>query len=534
MKELKKDKIAKHIPKIPFLIFFVLMIIQFLNVFVYYDDYGFASLSYSNSIEGVNGLHYNLGQLFQFLYLYYIDWGGRVISFGTEALLLKNGVIVMQISMAITVTLILYFLYKIINIYEIKNKWFPSIVVCSLYGLIHIGMLRDSFYWYTSAVIYVMPFLPFLAGVYFYANHVVKEIKKENDYENDRKEKSIFEKVKKVGIILILFIGAFSQEQVAIALSFTIFSIVIYKFIQTKKLDKWDYFNAAFTFLGTFFVIFAPGNNKRMDEQIAFYNTPLIKRTLANVDSIFKEVFGYKFIYIMTAYILALLLISIVMLINNYGNKIVNVLFLIINSGLFLLYIIKKEPLYNFLENKISVMRILLLISFYIAFIMIQLTIYYISVKKHVLMILFWASMCTISAMAFIPAITIRCYVPFVILSFGIITDLAASFVENIKYGVFIGIFLLLFLLPFSYKNYSIILDGYKINSVYHIQNDKELKDVAKKVKNGEEVKSVELQKLDNTICSNIMQYEDGFEFVKIWMCEYYDIPNDIEFIWNE
>jgi hypothetical protein len=150
------------------------------------------------------------------------------------------------------------------------------------------------------------------------------------------------------------------------------------------------------------------------------------------------------------------------------------------------------------------------------------------------MLVLFFASMCTISSMAFIPTITIRCYVPFVILSFGIIVDLATSFVSNIKYGIIIGIIMLLLLIPFSYKNYSVILDGYKMNSEFHISNDAALKNVKNQIENGEDIKSVKLHKLNNTVCSNIMQYEEGFEFVKVWMCEYYDIPQDIKFIWEE
>ncbi|RDY30232.1 DUF6056 family protein [Lachnotalea glycerini] len=531
MKNYFKENIVKYISIVSFLIFFILILIQYLNVFVCYDDYGFASLSYSNSIEGVRGLHYNLRQLIKFLYLYYIDWGGRVISFGTEALLLKNGVIVMQIAMALTVTLIMYFLYKIITIYPVKNKWFTAIAVCSLYGLIHIGMLRDSFYWYTSAVIYVMPFMPYLIGVYFYANTVNRQIVSDNNF---KPEKNLMFYIKNILIAFILFIAAFSQEQVAISLSFMIASLMIYKYLILKKLNLWDYINTASTILGTLLVVFAPGNSKRMDEQINFYNSPLIARTLTNVDSIFKEVFGYKFIYIMTAYIMALALISMIMIIKNYGSKILNILFLLINMIILCLSLFLKMPLYAALENQLNKNLVMLLIFTYISFIIVQLTIYYLSVKKQIMLILFWASMCTIASMAFIPCITIRCYVPFVILSFGIITDLATTFIENIKYGIVFGMIMLLLIVPFSYKNYSVILDGYQINRSYHINNDTELKNTAKKIKNGEEVKSVTLQKLNNTICSNIMQYEDGFEFVKIWMCEYYDIPQNIEFNWVE
>jgi hypothetical protein len=30
------------------------------------------------------------------------------------------------------------------------------------------------------------------------------------------------------------------------------------------------------------------------------------------------------------------------------------------------------------------------------------------------------------------------------------------------------------------------------------------------------------------------MQYEEGYGFIKVWMCEYYDIPQDIKFTWVE
>ncbi|MBA4688375.1 MAG: hypothetical protein H2184_14575 [Candidatus Galacturonibacter soehngenii] len=529
MKELKKENIIKYIPLSPFIIFFILIIFQYLNVFIYFDDYGFASLSYSNSIEGVNGLNYNLSQLLKFLYLYYMDWGGRVISFGTEALLLKNGVIVMQIAMAITVTLILFFTYKIINIYNNKNKWFTSLFLCGLFGLIHIGMLRDSFYWYTSAVIYVMPFMPYLIGIYFYSNQIQTQVN-----ENLKSNNSRLLLIKNILIAFILFIASFSQEQVSISLSFVVIALVVYQYISTKKIHLWDYVNLITTIVGTLLVVFAPGNRKRMEEKIEFYNTPIIQRTVANVDSILKEVFGYKFLYIMAVYILALLALGVLMMIKRQGNKIINAIFIIVNLILTIVYFIIKEPIYAYLENKVSKGVLMILLLCYITFIIFQITSYYIGCKKYILLIVFWASMCTISSMTFIPAITIRCYVPFVILSFGIITSLASDFVNEIKYGFVIGVIGLFILLPFSYKNYSIIYDGYKANYGYHIQNDNELKNASKKIKEGNQIKHVTLQKLNNTICSNIMQYEEGAEFIKVWMCEYYDLPQEIKFVWND
>lgn len=529
MNKLKKENILKYIPLLPFFIFFILILSQYLKVFIYFDDYGFASLSYSNSIEGVNGLNYNVRQLIKFLYLYYMDWGGRVISFGTEALLLKNGVVVMQISMAITVTLILLFSFKIINIDPNKNKWLTSFLLCGLYGLLHIGMLRDSFYWYTSAVIYVMPFMPYLIGFYLYSNQIQREIK--GSYEPTNRKKTV---LKKIMIAFILFVASFSQEQVSISLSFAVFALIIYKFLSIKKLNLWDYVNVISSIVGTILVVFAPGNSKRMEEKIEFYHTPILQRTIANVDGILKEVFGYKFLYIMAAYILALLLIGILMMIKNYGYKIINVIFIVINLLLTIVYFIIQKPIYAFLENRISKNLLLISLLFYISFIMFQITIYYFSSNKFILMIVFWASMCTISSMAFIPAITIRCYVPFVILSFGIITSLITEFVNELKYGFIVGVIILIILLPFSYKNFSIIYKGYKVNYSYHINNDMELKNASVSIKKGNKINQINLQKLNNTICSNMMQYEEGFEFIKVWMCEYYDLPQEIEFVWKD
>jgi hypothetical protein len=110
--------------------------------------------------------------------------------------------------------------------------------------------------------------------------------------------------------------------------------------------------------------------------------------------------------------------------------------------------------------------------------------------------------------------------------------DLASDFVDEIKYGIIVGILMLILLVPFSYKNYSIIFDGYKANYTYHISNEKALENVKEQIDNGLLVKSVELKKLQNQICANYMQYDEGYQYIKVWMCEYYDIPQNIEFNW--
>ena len=54
-----------------FLAFYVFLIMQFGKVFVYYDDFGYLSLSYGNTVPDVIGYKYTLSQLLSFMGKHY-------------------------------------------------------------------------------------------------------------------------------------------------------------------------------------------------------------------------------------------------------------------------------------------------------------------------------------------------------------------------------------------------------------------------------------------------------------------------------
>ena len=59
------------------IIFIVFLIIQHQFLYMYHDDYGYASLSYAYLVDGVSGTNYSLGQVFEFKYgaeEYYITY----------------------------------------------------------------------------------------------------------------------------------------------------------------------------------------------------------------------------------------------------------------------------------------------------------------------------------------------------------------------------------------------------------------------------------------------------------------------------
>ena len=60
-----------------FLAFFAFVMLQLHFVWLYYDDYGYVSLSYfGSSYTGNTGMNTNLEDIISFLKYHYNNWGG--------------------------------------------------------------------------------------------------------------------------------------------------------------------------------------------------------------------------------------------------------------------------------------------------------------------------------------------------------------------------------------------------------------------------------------------------------------------------
>lgn len=58
-----------------FLSLFILVLLQIHYVWIYYDDYGYASLSYLVNYRGNIGMHTSFGDIISFLVYHYNNWG---------------------------------------------------------------------------------------------------------------------------------------------------------------------------------------------------------------------------------------------------------------------------------------------------------------------------------------------------------------------------------------------------------------------------------------------------------------------------
>lgn len=64
-----------------FIIFFVFLLLPNHFIWLFHDDYGYASLSYLPAYIGYMGMNSNIINIINFLIYHYKNWGGRVLYF---------------------------------------------------------------------------------------------------------------------------------------------------------------------------------------------------------------------------------------------------------------------------------------------------------------------------------------------------------------------------------------------------------------------------------------------------------------------
>ena len=154
-----KNSIKKYKIPLIFGIFFLLVLFQHQFLHLYHDDYGYASLSYAYTLEGANGHSNNLAQILQFLIGHYNVWGGRILFFFIECILLNLSLPLFRIVQSIIITLIFYFIYKITYNIIKKHKTKIALLSCACYGLIQFQTFKSGIFWVTASVLYVFPVL---------------------------------------------------------------------------------------------------------------------------------------------------------------------------------------------------------------------------------------------------------------------------------------------------------------------------------------------------------------------------------------
>lgn len=498
----------KYIPFVVFLVFGLLVYVQHCNVYMYFDDFGYASLTYGTAV-GDGGLDYSLVDVFKFLKWHYLNWGGRIIPFFAEIVILREGVWFFRIIQTLIIVGIYVCMYLFLKTEDQKKNVASSIILVSLFASIGLLQMRNGCYWFTASVLYLWPILPFLAAVL---------LQKE---EPCSKSRALLNAV-------LLFLAGFSYEQYAIMVIVYSAFILAEKLLVDHRVSKGNIIGCAAGIVGGLCEIFAPGNFARTQIDIyeEFYSTSFLKRTLNNLPRLIDVNLGEGGeIYVL---FICATIVGIIVALDSRGKasakaKVVGV---VVVGSLATTYVLGHAGLISntiIIEGCIALMFIVCTVAYSLHY------------KKYLLLGLLIAGLCSQGMMLISPTIPERCALPFTfIMHLLIASELIDVYKADdrvqrpIKVGICCTVVGLLVIL--SWGNFFEILQGYMGNAVINETNHYKLLEKAERFKAGEKTDYIILYKLENDWYASDMPYQQ--DFMEYWWKEFYDLPQDIQFLW--
>lgn len=490
----------------------LLILIQHRYVYMYFDDYGYASLSYAG-FDNHAGMSYGLADIFQFLKAHYFNWGGRILYFFFEIILFRiGGLPIMQLTQAAIIILIAVIAGKMLALMTQANSYKCVALTLILFGLVQLKTLRDGVYWYSASVLYIWPLLPFIGSIYLCLH-------------NEKKETVC----KKILCIILVFLAAFSQEQISILTIVFYILLTLSYFADRKKIPYYLYGVCISAIVGGILTILAPGNFVRAKAGIyaEFYEKNIWSRTINNIGYIINDnagLYNSIVIFFLTVFCGA----AIALYLKSKVMAIITTIFIA------LLMIERLIPVSK--EIGVIVGGVWLIIF------VLALTVYYYRKKNFCFLALLAAGVCTQIMMIVSPAIPLRLHIMFesvllLVLAECIIYLYKEVNAESSREGYVhkkrtIRLFIAIAIMTiYSIYNMTNIISGYKSNDAINRQNHK----ILCSVKNQEETEMIEkivLYQLKNDIYAQSMPYQEEYAFIEEWMRKYYKLPDGVKLEW--
>lgn len=516
---LMKDKtMLKRVALIMGGIFACLIIIQHHYVFMYFDDYGYASLTYGWT-GNTAGMDYELKDVFQFLKWHYLNHGGRVLYFFFEIVMFKiGGTVLIQIVQAVIIIMISIISGKIVA-EVIKCEEWQSVSLClALYGTLCLRSVRDSVYWYTASVLYVWPLLPLLGCIWFTILIQRKETR-----------------LRKWTAALLAFMAAFSQEQMSILITAWIVIHILFVCWEQRQKNERIHIPAYLFRMGICAVaggaitILAPGNFVRADTENEYYSKNIMIRTVENAGKIINCNIGYwnwVFVLIMT------IVFGTVVAIYLKNRKI------FVLACIFAGYYVLERIFPGRMQTTPLLFGVAVRFVWAFCFFGI-LFMYYYKRRYYLLLSILIAGICSQAAMLVSPIIYTRChtmmeFVLHLILAECIISIGNADLIKQEKRKMTGYYFCVGLLCLYAFLNFCSIIDGYKRNDEINKTNHYKLTEMGERYKEGNKVDEVELYKLYDDRYATNMPYLEGYEYIVYWMKNYYELPYDVRFCWSD
>ena len=496
---MSKRKINKK--SLSMLIIFLSIILLQSMIFMSFDDYGYATISYAvgNQFNPNGGVDYSFFDVLKFLKATYMIWAGRIFDQFLLIECLKNGERFIQLIQTIVIFFTIFFTVKVFSKKEnfIRN----FVLVTMMFFSIPIIITKLSLFWYCASVIYFWPFLFFVLGLF---------LLKRKDW---RKTNSFY----KIILLALGIISGWSQEQVGMAFCVFMFTTICWEYIfDNKNINKNKILFFIGNIIGYSILMIAPGNFARM-------STDSDKNFLLNSFEVVKElIWNFKYINNNIVYIsiIAFLLILLNSRISKKESveKLKKVSMIIIILTQIIIMISKFTDI-----GKINYIALI----FHFLFMIFAIIIYIVLYKDKIIAALSCAAVASLIPILISPYFVHRMLFPIYYINIIILLVLLENVqvnVEAIKYIKIKNVMLYMILLVGVIK-YSLTVYGYFENSIPKNINNKILREAKQKIDQGGAVDTIYLYKNMNERYTGTQPYEvDYTGSIK----NYFKIPQNV------
>ena len=498
-----------------------LLITQFSKVMIYYDDYGYYSLTYLNQAAIHAGSTFSLAELAVFLKEHYIQCNGRLLYFAVWLFLYYvGGLKAVQIGAAIIVSSVLFLCWKIISKNNEKSSVFAAFLICALYWLLSITLHRQGTYWFAAFFHYVTPLIPFLGFqlMYFYS----------------KDSSCSFSRILRMSTLV--FVAAFSQEQWAVTTIFFAIFLLIRKIAKKMNCkEELVYLGAAI--IGASIVLLSPGIIARGENSVSDQNA--WRQIVENIFQLLRLFFGVEERLFILVLLGALLCISIYLFreIDHQKDikKVGDCCCMVMYVGTLVVYFtkdvwVREVWATDVLKEKYLIIAVALSL---IVLTTIQVTRFYVVKKSDGKLIIFYSAILSIACLSVVSELPNRImllptFTLFILVVDGLILPLG---LKQEKLAKIVTIFICIAIAIAGGKNGFKIYAGYSLNKEVHVYNDGVLRETSEKIAEGEKIDRIYLKKVPDILYGCEMVYYDGFEYMKKWMDNYYILPPEVEFV---
>lgn len=527
-----------------FAAFYVFLLMQFGNVFIYYDDYGYLSLSYGTHIH-VAGSEYSFSELLAFMRGHYFNSNGRLLYMFLYCFVhMLGGIRGVQVFMATAVLAVVMLLFFIVKQMlegrleaaeeekrscreedEVHGTLGPvalaalAAFLCLLYGTLGIMVQRMGTYWYAASFIYVVPAITFLVfALYFYRTVFLPKGEKPG--------------VLRMCLCAVLgFLAAWSQEQWFVTtVSFVIICLGT-KLWRDRRLELYEILTFLVCAAGGLIIIFSPAVSSRMNSagNAEFAAMSFLGKLGKNIPLLMNLFFSGENIRYLMFFFPMMIFMGCMTAAKDRKLLPLHLGFSAVSAAVFA-GILLKQKFHVFAPGAYSALTANLLLL-YIAFCFAEVILFYRAEKQPFGSIVFAAAVLSVGSAVIVPEVPLRIFYPFLYLSWLLFAYMYGRILlTEVKRIPVSAVCTLAFLAMVSIPNLKSIYTGYRINYQVLMYDDAVFRESAEAIRQGADIETIEVYELPDLLCKNEVVYDENFSFMIAWMRQYYDLPEYVEF----